>query len=157
MFKNLFFIVAVLFAGCATKQFTHKQSKIVTIKSPEIKFNDIGYIKHDTDYIELELYSVGVAIDTIKINRLICVKDGCMSKSSFNEKYLNKAYPDDTIKDILMSKPIFSGKNLQKTNFGFIQKIKSKDYNIIYKVSKNETYFKDKKNHIIFKLKDMDE
>jgi hypothetical protein len=80
-----------------------------------------------------------------------------MSKSSFNEKYLNKAYPDDTIKNILMSKPIFSGKNLQKTNFGFIQKIKSKDYNIIYKVSKNETYFKDKKNHIIFKLKDMDE
>jgi len=153
--RYLFFFLLLFFGGCSTKSFSHKESKIVVIKSPKIRFSDIGYIKHDGDAIELELYSTGVAIETISIDRLVCVKKGCMSKKAFNEQYLSKAYPDDTMANILMRKPIFGGKNMQKQSNGFVQRIKTDVVNITYKVSDGNVYFKDRRNAILFKLKNI--
>jgi len=127
------------------------------IKSPKLKFHDIGYIRHDNDTVSLELYSAGNAIETITIDHLICVSNGCMSKSHFNEEYLNKKYPNNLMKNLLMRKPIFNKTGYQKEENGFSQKIQTKDYSIIYKVHNNQLYFKDSKNHIILKLKDIDE
>jgi hypothetical protein len=76
-----------------------------------------------------------------------------MSKKSFNAKYLSKYYPDNTLENILMGKPIFNSKNLQKTSSGFNQNIKSSNYNIKYKVSDNYIEFIDRVSNVIIKIR----
>jgi len=154
--KYLYLIFFLLFSGCSVKNFSSKESKIVVIKSPKLKFNDIGYIKDDGSYVRLELYSAGVAIESIDIKHLVCTKQGCITKSKFNKEYLHPSYPNDILRNILLKKPIFGGENLKKLSSGFIQNIKSKDYNIKYKVTPKEVFFKDRKNKIILKIKDID-
>ncbi len=150
----LFFLAfLLLFAGCSIKNYTQKESYLVTIKSPKIRFSDIGYIRHDGKSLSLELYSTGVAVEEFEIATLICTHNGCMSKSAFNKEYLSGRYGDDFLKNILMRQAIFGGANLKKTEHGFEQKIVSKDYDIIYKVNKKQLFFKDRKNHILIKLK----
>ena len=89
------------------------------------------------------------------MNHLICVSEGCMSKQGFNEEYLNAAYPDELLQNILLSQEIFDGRNRVKTLDGFAQNINNEDVNITYTVSSNSMQFKDRKNRIIFKIKDI--
>lgn len=77
-----------------------------------------------------------------------------MSKSSFNEEYLSGAYPSDILQNILLGKAIYDGKNLEKTQNGFVQEIKSDEVDISYSVTPAITSFKDRKNNIIFKIKE---
>jgi len=155
MFKKLSLIILVFFfSACSVKNYEKTQTKIIIIKSPKIKFADIGYLRNSDDSIELELFMAGKAIQKITINHFICTLEGCMSKSGFNSDYLNSNYPDDILQNILLGKEIYSGKNKVKTNDGFEQKIQSRHVEIIYKVKPHAILFKDKKNKIIFKLKD---
>lgn len=150
-----FLAVLVLFlSACSIKNYEHTSAKIVTIKSPKIKFSDIGYVRHTDDAIELELFFAGRVYKKIDINRLICVDEGCMSKSSFNEEYLSKYYPSSLLQNIILGKKIYDGKNSIKQNDGFIQKIEDLHVNIIYRVNAKEIYFKDKRNHILIKIKE---
>ncbi|MEA2099128.1 MAG: hypothetical protein U9P72_03265 [Campylobacterota bacterium] len=153
--RYLALIFILLFSGCSIKNYEHTQSKIIIIKSPLIKFSDLGYIRNSDDKISLELFMAGVRIQKIDINHLICADEGCMTKRGFNKDYLNKNYPDDLLQNILLSRPIFDDKNLIKTDDGFEQKIIGKNIDIIYKVSPTITYFKDKKNRIIIKIKEI--
>ncbi len=149
------FLIGVLFlSACSVKNYEHTSSKIIIIKSPKIKFADLGYIRNSDNSIELELFSAGNVIEKIVINHLICVSAGCMSKSGFNSDYLDNSYPKDLLQNILLGKEIYEGKNRVTTVNGFTQKIVSKDVDISYKVSLNQIFFKDRKNRIIFKIKD---
>ncbi len=149
-------VLFLLFVGCTTKELSHKESWIVVVKSPKLKFNDIGYILHDGERVELQLYEAGSAIESFSINHLICIKSGCMRKSSFNAEYLNSAYDDELLQDLLLRRPIFGGKNLQYNEKGFKQHIVSDAYDITYCVTANTLYFKDGKNRILFKLRKAD-
>jgi len=82
------------------------------------------------------------------------VDNGCMSKRNFNEDYLTSAYPDDLLQNILLSKEIFGGQNRVQTLDGFEQSIENNEVNISYKVTTKSMEFKDRKNKIIFKIKD---
>lgn len=152
--KYILLIIAIFFSACSVKNYEQTQTKIIIIKSPQIKFADLGYIRNSDKAIELELFSAGQSIQKIQINHLICVNEGCMSKSGFNEDYLNKTYPNDTLQNIILSRSIYDGKNLIKAQDGFLQKIKNKDVDITYRVTSKSMLFKDKKNKIIFKIKD---
>ena len=152
--QYLFLIGVLLLSACSVKNYEHTSSKIIIIKSPKIKFADLGYIRNSDNSIELELFSAGNVIEKIAINHLICVSAGCMSKSGFNSDYLDNSYPKDLLQNILLGKEIYEGKNRVKTVDGFTQKIVSKDVDISYKVSLNQIFFKDRKNRIIFKIKD---
>jgi len=152
--QYLFLIGAFLLSACSVKNYEHTSSKIIIIKSPKIKFADLGYIRNSDNSIELELFSAGNVIEKITINHLICVSAGCMSKSGFNSDYLDNSYPKDLLQNILLGKEIYEGKNRVKTVNGFTQKIVSKDVDISYKVSLNQIFFKDRKNRVIFKIKD---
>ena len=152
--KYILFVFILVFSACSTKDYEITQTKIIVIKSPKIKFSDLGYIRNSGQNIELELFIAGKCIESIKVNHLICTGEGCMSKSGFNEDYLNSAYPDDTLGNILLSRAIYDGKNIQKTADGFEQNIKDDFVDILYKVDSQTTFFKDKKNRIIFKIKD---
>ena len=152
--KYILLIITLLFSACSIKNYENTQSKIIIIKSPKIKFADLGYIRNSDKAVELELFVAGKVIEKISVNHLICVSDGCMSKSGFNEDYLNAAYPETILQNILLGHEIYDGKNRVKTQDGFEQTIEDKNVNIIYKVSSNAIFFKDRKNSIIFKIKD---
>ena len=77
-----------------------------------------------------------------------------MSKNGFNEDYLNSAYPETILQNILLGHEIYDGKNRVRTDDGFEQNIEDANVNIVYKVSSNVIFFKDRKNKIIFKIKD---
>ncbi|ADN09883.1 hypothetical protein [Sulfurimonas autotrophica] len=151
-----FLVVFVLFlSACSIKNYEHTSAKIVIIKSPKIKFSDIGYVRHTKDAIELELFVAGHVYKRIHINHLICVDNGCMSKSSFNQEYLSGAYPSSLLQNIILAKEIYNGKNSLKQDDGFIQRIKTSDVTIKYIVNSREIYFKDMQNHILIKIKEV--
>ena len=153
--KYLFVALFLFLSACSIKNYEHTETKIVTIKTPKIKFSDIGYLRHTKDALELELFIAGHVFKKITINHLICVSDeGCMSKEGFNSEYLHSAYPQNLLQNILLGHKIFGGKNLIKNTSGFSQKILTQDIDIRYIVKPKAIYFKDRKNHILFKIKD---
>ena len=152
--KYILMIFIMLFSACSTKNYEITKTKIIIIKSPKIKFSDLGYIRNSDESIELELFIAGKAIEKISINHLVCTSEGCMSKGGFNEDYLNENYPDDILQNILLAKPIYDKQNLEKTKDGFTQNINSLHVDISYRVSLHVTFFKDRKNNIILKIKD---
>jgi len=155
--KYILLIFVLFFSACSVKNYEHTQTKIVTMKSPKIKYSDVGYLRNSDKTIELELFMAGKCIEKIAINHLICTSEGCMSKSGFNKDYLTQIYPDDTMQNMLLSRAIYDGKNLIKTDDGFEQQIKDETVDILYKVDSHGVQFKDKKNDIIFKMKDTSE
>ncbi len=151
---SILWVSLILFSGCALKEYHKSEAKVIILKTPQIKFADTGYIRHNGDAVQLELYSGGQPVKRIEMNHLICVdSEGCLSKSSFNSEYLHKSYPDDLLLHVSLGKAIFEGRNLMKTDDGYEQKIKSKVYNITYRVNSKEIYFKDKANRILIRLK----
>ncbi|MDT8339656.1 MAG: hypothetical protein RQ763_10730 [Sulfurimonas sp.] len=155
--KYILLVFALFFSACSIKNYEYTQTKIITIKSPKMKFSDVGYLRNSDKSIELELFMAGKSIEKITLNHLVCTSEGCMSKSGFNKEYLNSAYPDDTMQNMLLSRAIYDGKNLTKTADGFEQHIRDEDVDIVYRVNSDAVYFKDRKNGIIFKIKDLNE
>ncbi|MDF1874766.1 hypothetical protein JHD48_03330 [Sulfurimonas sp. SAG-AH-194-I05] len=153
--KYLLFILPFLFFGCSTKNYEQTKSKVIIIKSPKLKFADLGYIRNTGKAIELELFIAGQSVEKFTINHLICARAGCLSKSGFNADYLHESYPDSILQNILLARVIYEGVNQVQTGNGFTQKIKNEHVDITYKVSPHVTFFKDKKNKIIFKIKDI--
>jgi len=153
--KYILLILTIIFSACSVKNYEQVQSKIIIIKSSKLKFADLGYLRNTKNAIELELFVAGKVVEKFSINHLVCVSEGCMSKRNFNEKYLNAAYPDELLQNILLSKEIFDGKNRIKTLDGFEQNIENNDVNISYRVSTKSMEFKDRKNRIIFKIRDV--
>jgi len=151
----LFFVL--VFTACSVKNYEITQSKIIVIKSPKIKFADIGYVRNTQKSIEVELFSAGRVVDKITINHFVCTSKGCMGKSSFNKEYLSASYPDDILQNIILGHKIYGGKNYLKTKEGFSQYITDSDTDIKYVVTKHEIYFKDRYNGIMLKFKDIDE
>jgi hypothetical protein len=149
-------VCLLVFSACSIKNYEHTKTKIIIIKSPKIRFSDVGYIRNSDKSIELELFVAGKAIEKITINHLICTNDGCMSKKRFNEEYLNTSYPDEILQNILLGHKIYNGSSLTKSKDGFSQHIKTQYVDIFYVVGMHTIYFKDKKNKIIFKFKDTD-
>ena len=152
--KYVLVVLTLLLSACSIKNYEQTQAKIIIIKSPQLKFADLGYIRNSDDSVELELFIAGKSVKKLAINYLVCVDEGCMSRSSFNSQYLNATYPDSLLQNILLGREIYNGKNRLKTNDGFSQQIKTNDVEINYRVNSHEIFFKDKKNRIIFKIKD---
>lgn len=147
-------LVLLFFSACSMKSYDITQTKIIIIKSPKMKFADIGYLRNSDEAIELEMFIAGHPIEKISINHLICVSAGCLSKSAFNQEYLHYSYPDAILQNILLGREIYEGILKVKTIDGFEQKIVNDNVDIKYRVNNKEIFFKDKKNKIIFKIKD---
>lgn len=166
--KYAFLLLALFLTACSLKNYEHTESKVVIIKTPKLKFSDLAYVKHTDNAVALELFVAGKLVQKISINHLICVDDGCMSKSSFNSEYLNAEYPEEILQNIVLGLPIYSKRNYKKNSdkvnsearegslgYGFTQSVQTQNVNINYSVNSQEIYFKDKKNRIIFKIKDI--
>ena len=153
--KYIFVVVTLFLSACSLSNYEHTESKVVIIKTPKLRFSDLAYIKHTSSAVALELFVAGKLVQKISIDYLICVNEGCMSKSRFNSEYLNSTYPDDILQNIILGKAIYEKKSYLKTSDGFEQTIKNESVNISYSVNSQQIYFKDKKNRIIFKIKEI--
>lgn len=155
MIKYFSLIFLLLFSACSVQP-TTKSSKMLTMKTKQFRFSDLAYISQTSDALEIDLYVVGKAFKKISIDIMVCVEgEGCMRKSTFNEQYLSSAYPDDLLKNIFLGKPIYEGKNMFKTDNGFMQDILEKDVDIAYGVNSEEIYFKDRRNKIVIKIREV--
>ncbi|MGD9970743.1 MAG: hypothetical protein AB7S65_09830 [Sulfuricurvum sp.] len=156
-FSILWVSVLVLFAGgCAQKQYSISEPKLITIKSPKLKFSDMGYVRHEGDAVEVELFAAGMAVEKITIDQEVCVQSGCMSEAKFTKEYLYELYPPDTMRRILLRQDIFGGKGKEELCNGTLyQFIRDEEMDIMYGRKPNETYFKDRLNGLIIRISDM--
>jgi len=153
--KLVLLVIALFFSACSIKNYEQTHSKIIIIKSPQLKFADLGYVRNSGNSVEIELFTAGKSVKKIQINHLVCVDEGCISKKTFNKNYLNKYYPEDLLQNILLGHAIYHVENRIQIENGFEQKIVNEHVNIMYKVTDEIIFFKDKQNSIIIKIKDM--
>lgn len=130
----------------------------ITMKTKKFAFSDAGFFIEDENLIQVQVYSSGMIVGSLKFYKdedKVCVKSLCNTRRWFNENFLSLYYPEKTIIKILKSKPIMDSKNIQITDSGFTQNIKAYDYDITYRVDSKQTYFKDRKNRIIIKFREL--
>jgi hypothetical protein len=124
-------IFSLLLLSCSSKEYRFKSSNLITIKSPELKHSDTGFVYRDSDRVKAEIYSLGQQILKIEINELTCVNENCMTHSLFNSRFLSKNYPDDTLKNILLGKEIFNGSGKTAVSGGFRQSVGTVSYSVV--------------------------
>ena len=147
-------LLLLMLSGCGAKPFVKSESATIILKTPKIKFADMGYVRSNEDVIALELFTAGQPVGKFEIESMVCVDgEGCLRKSSFNEEYLNVHYPDTLMEDVLRGVPIYDALNLSKNEHGFKQNILDEYVDIKYKVSEKQIYFKDRQNGILIKIK----
>jgi len=142
--------------GCATKHYSISTPKMIVIKSPKLKYADMGYLRYADDAVEVELFTAGVAVEKISIDNGVCVSTGCMSEEAFVREYLYKDYPSDTMRRILQGEPIFGGIGGSESCGGVkFQNIRNDEMDIVYRRAPSEIYFKDRLNGLMIKISDI--
>ena len=146
--------LGVIFSGCAKNSPQNSQAVSFTVISPTLKVSDAGFIHKFKEKTELQIYNSGISILKMDISEnKICLNSACDDEPTFNRKFFKNSHYNGFFSDILNHKPIYNGKNLQKTECGFIQNI-SENF-IEYKFCNNSIEFADTKNKIKIKLKEI--
>ncbi|EJA9299317.1 hypothetical protein MUK15_001030 [Campylobacter coli] len=148
MRKIFIFFLILFFSACALKNQDYSSQKMkVVFSTPTIKINDFGFLKKENNALNLEVYKLGQAFFELKIKDKICINAVCYDKKVFNQKFFKNVYYDDILSDILKANALWQGKNLEKTDCGFEQNLKAKNYEIFYQVCDNKVSFFDKISH----------
>ncbi|MDP3267290.1 MAG: hypothetical protein Q8M39_10735 [Sulfuricurvum sp.] len=148
----------LFFGGCTANHYSISSPKVITIKTPKLKFSDTGYIRYEGDAVEVELFTAGLAVEKISIDEKVCVSAGCMSEETFTKEYLYEGYPKDTMRRILQGEPIFGGKGKDGTCGGALfQFIRNDDMDIMYRRKGGEIFFKDRLNGLMIKINELED
>ncbi|MGW8168670.1 MAG: hypothetical protein ACWGHH_01515 [Sulfurovaceae bacterium] len=155
IYQILLAFLLLTITGCAIKKPIQQKSAFILLKIPEVRYADMGFISEYPGSLKVQIYSNAqpvVSLDIYK-DRICMSLFECMNKSDFYRKVFHTSYPEDTLEQIFLARPIFGGANLVKTSNGFTQKIiKPDQYSISYKISDAEVEFNDKINQIIIKV-----
>ena len=149
-------LMVLLFVGCSIKQPIMSTPVAFVFKTQKIRISATGFLKKEHKSLLLQGYLAGHALFVLRVGKRVCMNGKCMSYAQFNRNFLSPSYPAMMIKNILAKKPLFEGENLIKRVDGFIQSFTNSSFDIIYKVSIKKVYFKDRKNHILIKIKEID-
>ncbi|WP_024954893.1 hypothetical protein [Sulfurospirillum arcachonense] len=156
MYKYIFLVVAILFIGCTTTiPYTSSKAYYMVIKNPKIALADTGFVKKDDTRLNLQIFSASSPIFDLHVENQVCLNAICFAKEAFNYEFFNFRHYENFIEELFNLQPIYNQKNIQKNENGFEQRIKTNSYDITYKVENNNLYFKDKKNGILIKLKEL--
>lgn len=151
------FVILLSLNGCSTHSFSISEPKIITLKTPKIKYSDMGYVRYDDDAVQVELFTAGVSVEKITfINNEVCVSVGCMSEEKFTQEYLNPHYPPDTLRRIVQNVDIFGGLGKSEACNGVqYQYIRNEEIDVMYRRKNGEILFKDRLNGVMIKIEDI--
>ncbi len=162
MMKRYLYALAMLYIlliqGCGNAPELKGESAMIVLKTPAMRYADMGFIYESPSEIKVEIYGSGQALFALRITpKSVCTsRFACLDRKSFNVRMLSRYYPEDTIERIFRAKPLFNGKSVVKKRNGFTQKLFAPGkYNIQYAVLNNETVFRDTINKIVIKIKRM--
>jgi hypothetical protein len=144
--------------GCTAKHYSISIPKVITIKTPKLKYSDMGYVRYEGDAVELELFTAGVSVEKISLDKQACSSAGCMDEEKFVKEYIYEGYPRDTLRRILQNEPIFDGNGTSETCGGVIfQFIRNDDMDILYRRAQGSLLFKDRLNGLMIKINDIED
>lgn len=144
----------ILFLGCQRAQLERSQTLQVTIISPMIKINDVGFLHTYKNGLNLQIYNSGVNTANLKSDsEHVCVGHGCFERTEFNEKFFLSAHYERIFDDILQGREIFGGEGLVRKECGFEQNISKNS--IKYEVCGGSVKFSDAKNRVKIILKEL--
>ena len=155
MVKMMITTLGLLFLlnGCTQLTPEKQESAFIVIKTPKMKYADMGFISTNDSKVKVEIYTAGQPLVAWEINGMnICMSTlECMDKESFNKEYLSDTYPDTLLENIFRAKPIFNREGYAEVRGGFAQHIKE---GISYSVVSGKRTFRDKLNKILIKVKE---
>lgn len=146
-----FLVAAVILASCSTKTANISTPVFLTFKTQKLKFSDMAFIINNNGKISIDGYYAGKHVLNISFGAMVCIENGCMTKDEFNARFLSYNYYDNLFLDILRKRPLAIDAKVEKSQSGFSQS----SQNIFYSVTKDETHFKDTKNKILIKIKEL--
>ncbi|MCK9371699.1 MAG: hypothetical protein M0P91_00755 [Sulfuricurvum sp.] len=151
-------LILVMLGGCSAKHYSISEPKMIVLKTKKIKFADMGYLRHEGDAVEVEIFTAGVAVEKISIDAEVCTGSGCMSEEAFAREYLYEGYPADTMRNILLGRDIFNGQGKSEICNGTLyQYIRNEEMDFVYRRKPSEIYFRDYLNGIMIKIADVKE
>lgn len=155
MYKALL-LIGLFFVGCAYKiPYASSTPYYVVIKNSSIAMADTGFIKRDKSRFNLQLFSASTPIFDLHVDDDVCLDYICLTQENFNKKFFGVKHYKGFVDELFNFKSIYNKKNLKKIQNGFEQKFKTDSYDITYRVENGNLYFKDTKNRILIKLKEL--
>ncbi len=158
MKKSLHVMVFILFllSGCTTKiPITSSDTYLISIKNKQMALSDTGFLNHGKDYINVQILSAGAVLFNLEVQDNVCLDGRCTSRMEFNKRFFDYPHYEAIISDILEMKPLYQGKNKVIIDDGFEQDIDLIESHISYKVQYKSLTFRDSKNGILIKLKEL--
>jgi len=156
VYRLVYILVLFIFAGCSLKTpYTSSKAYQVVIKNSTLALNDTGFIKRDDKRFNLQLFSAGSLILDLVIKKDVCLDYVCLNKEEFNRKFFGFRHYENFINDLFEFKPLYNKRNLKEFQNGFSQNLVSKNYDIFYEMKEGQLYFKDRKNRVLIKLKEL--
>lgn len=152
----LWLLLLLLFTGCSFKSpYVSSKAYHVVIKNSTLALSDTGFIKRDNKRFNLQLFSAGTPVLDLVVKEDVCMDYICLGKEEFNKRFFGFRHYKNFVNDLFEFKPLYSKKNLKETKTGFSQNLTAVNYDIFYKVEEGNLYFKDKKNRVLIKLKEL--
>ncbi len=145
-----------ILGGCASHTYTTQTAALILLKTPTVRFADMGFVYESREEVKVEVYSSGHAQMALRIGKeRTCLSQfACMENSRFNQEVLHAPYPPQLLSQIFRGEVIWEGRGLKRERNGFTQQIKkSGKYQIAYTVLSKETIFRDTINKILIKVK----
>jgi len=145
--------LVVLLGGCSPRLYERPQPALIVLKSPKLRYADMGFVYRGKGRLKMEIYTAGRPVFTLSVGKRVCLDGGCMSEAEFYRKFFGVAYPQGTLHAILSKRPIFEGEGLLKKNGRSEQQIfEPGRFDIIYTFDATSSRFKDRINHILIKI-----
>lgn len=149
-------LIILLLSGCATKiPITSSDTYLITIKNKQIALSDTGFLNYGKDYANMQIFSAGAVLFNLEVQDNVCLDGRCTSGIEFNKLFFEYPHYETMINDILEMKPLYNGKNKVNIEGGFEQEIDLPKSHINYKIQNKSLFFKDSKNGILIKLKEL--
>ena len=153
----LVILPALFFPGCAPKVPTASTPVVVTWKARGLALNDTAFLDRFDGFIRLRIYSAGMLAFEVTVNEQVCAEGLCMDGAAFNERYLHKSYPADTVKRLLEGlPPAFPDGGLVETEGRTVYRAeKAGEYDVTWTAEPGLRLFRDTANKILIRIKDL--